>query len=72
MAIKYKISELAKDFEITSKDVMAVLAKYSTAPKSSSTALSESDLDIVFDALTIMHPVKSVADIFAPEEIPRM
>ena len=65
-AIKYKISELAKDFGITSKEIIAVLAKYSTAPKSSSQNLGEEDLNIVFDALTQAHPVKSVAEIFAP------
>ena len=65
-AIKYKLSELAKDFEKTSKEIMAILGKYSTAPKSSSQQLSESDLNIVFDALTQQNPVKSIAEIFAP------
>ena len=66
MAIKYKLSDLAKDFDITSKEIIAILGKYATAPKSSSQILSENDLNIVFDALSQTRQVKSIADIFAP------
>ena len=74
---KYRVREVAKDFEITAKAVIELLGKYSEAPKSNMQALSDSDLNIIFDALTLANQVESfeslMADVYheekkAPEE----
>ena len=41
MTNKYKISELAKDFGLTSKDIIKIIAEKTGADKKSSTALDE-------------------------------
>ena len=65
MTNKYKISELAKDFGLTSKDIIKIIAEKTGADKKSSTALDEKEISLVFDALTKQNEVKSFADYFA-------
>ncbi|MBQ9534727.1 MAG: translation initiation factor IF-2 [Clostridia bacterium] len=66
MIIKYKLSEVAGDFGLKSKDISDILAKYSKAPKSNSQALSEDDLNIIFDALSQKNQIESLEMVFAP------
>lgn len=65
MTNKYKISELAKDFGLTSKDIIKIIADKTGADKKSSTALDEKEISLVFDTLTKQNEVKSFADYFA-------
>ncbi len=65
MMIKYRVSEVAKDFGIQSKEVIALLARFSETPKKSATALQEDELDIVFDYLTQKHNRENLDDYFA-------
>ena len=53
MAIKkYKVHELAKDFDIQSKYVIENLSKHFEGEKKSQTALEEKELDFLFDIIT--------------------
>ena len=65
MMIKYRVSEVAKDFGIPSKEVIALLARFSDTPKKSATALQEDELDIVFDYLTQKHNKDNLDEYFA-------
>lgn len=65
MTNKYKISELAKDFKLTSKDIADIVAEKTGAVKKSGTALNETEISIVFNALLNKNEVKSFADYFA-------
>ena len=65
MTNKYKISELAKDFGLTSKDIIKIIADKTGADKKSGAALDEKEISLVFDALTKQNEVKSFADYFA-------
>ena len=65
MTNKYKISELAKDFGLTSKDIIKIVAEKTGAEKKSGAALDEKEISLVFDALTKQNEVKSFADYFA-------
>lgn len=65
MTNKYKISELAKDFGLTSKDIIKIIAEKTGADKKSGAALDEKEISLVFDALTKQNEVKSFADYFA-------
>ena len=42
---------VAKDFGISTKEVTEILTQYSTAPKSSGTALDERQLSLIFEYL---------------------
>ena len=65
MTNKYKISELAKDFKLTSKDIADIVAEKTGAVKKSGAALNETEISIVFNALLNKNEVKSFADYFA-------
>ncbi|MEG2083591.1 MAG: hypothetical protein RRY38_03205, partial [Oscillospiraceae bacterium] len=58
MIIKYKLGELAKDLELTNKEVVAALGSYGT-DKKHTTALSEPELNFFFDNLTQQHSAVS-------------
>ncbi len=61
---KNKVSSLAKDFGLQSKDIIAILKDYTEAPKGHSQVLNDRELSIVFDYLTLHHQVK-IETIFA-------
>ena len=42
--IKYRVREVAKDFDVTSKVITEILAKYGTAPKSTMQVLTDGEL----------------------------
>ena len=48
MMIKYKVSDVAKDFGVQSKEIIAVLADHNLPGKKSATALEEQELNIIF------------------------
>ena len=55
---KSKVSDAAKDFGVTSKDILAVLANYSDTPKKPSQVLEDSELNLIFEHLTQKNQVK--------------
>ena len=63
--IKYKVSDVAKDFALTSKDIAAILAPLGGEPKKSSNSLEENELDYIFNKLTTKHSVASFDAYFA-------
>ena len=58
MVIKYKLGELAKDFGLTNKDVIAALGEYG-AEKKHTTVLTEDELNYFFDEITKKNTVES-------------
>ena len=65
MMIKYRVSEVAKDFGVSSKEVIELLAKYVDTPKKSATALEENELDLVFEHFTQQKSVENFDAYFA-------
>ena len=65
MISRYKISDLAKDFNMQSKDLIALVSELTGEEKKSSTVLIEGEIAMVFDALTKKNAVKSFDDYFA-------
>ncbi len=61
---KNKVSVLAKDFGMSSKDVVGVLKNYTDTVKGSSQVLDERELSILFEYLTQKNQVQ-IATIFA-------
>ena len=72
MTKKYKIHELAKDFNIQSKQIIEMLAPLFEGEKKYQTALEERELDAVFEILSKQHAPESLDAYFAmarkPEE----
>ncbi len=65
MMIKYRVSEVAKDFGVPSKEVIELLGKYTDTPKKSATALTEEELDLVFEHFTQTRQVENFDAYFA-------
>ncbi len=65
MINRYKISDLAKDFNMPSKELIALVTELTGEEKKSSTVLIETEIAMVFDALTKKNAVKSFDDYFA-------
>ena len=65
MTNKYKISDLAKDFGLTSKDIITLVKELTGEEKKSGAALNEDEIGAVFNALTKKHSVKSFNDYFS-------
>ncbi len=68
MITKYKVSEVAKDFGLQSKEISDILGKYFDDPKKSSTALDTKELDVLFDVLTQDNSVASFDAYFAMQK----
>ena len=65
MTNKYKVSDLAKDFNLSSKDIIGIVAEKTGAAKKSGAALDETEISIVFAELLNRNEVKSFKDYFA-------
>ena len=65
MVIKVKVSDIAKDFGKTNKEIIEILSKYCEGPaKKASTVLEESELNVLFDKITIENSVKNLNAYF--------
>lgn len=62
---KIKVHDIAKSFNLPSKEIMNILTEYSTPPKSHSAVMTEEEISIVLDYLTQKHQISSVEEIFA-------
>ncbi len=68
MMIKYRVSDVAKDFGVPSKDIVNLLAQYIQPAKKSATALEEHELDIIFEYYTQKHNSDNLDAYFAEGE----
>ncbi len=58
MMIKYRIHEVAKDFNVTSKDIIEFIKETTGKEKKHMTALSEEELNLIFEHFTKNKEVK--------------
>ena len=68
--IKYRVHEVAKDLNVPNKQVLDALQKYCGEPKKHMTALTEQELDVVFETFTQSHASGSFDDYFASGSAP--
>ena len=61
---KYRVHEVAKDFNVKSNGVIELLGKYFEDPKKHQTALTDEELDIVFETFTQDKSVESFDEYF--------
>ncbi len=62
---KYRVHEVAKDLNLPSKVVSDILTDYATAPKNHMQALTDDELNLVFDYITQHHQIEDIAVVFA-------
>ena len=68
MMIKYRVHEVAKDFDMQSKDIVNILKKHFEEPKKTQSPLEENELDIVFEEITQANQVENFDAYFAAGE----
>lgn len=65
MLIKYRVHEVAKDLNVPSKEVISLLKKHFGDTKKHMTALTEEELDVVFDFYTQQNAIENFDSYFA-------
>lgn len=68
MNIKYRLHEVAKDLNVQNKDIIDLLKKYFGETKKHMTALTDEELNVVFDHFTKKNEVKTLEPYFAAKE----
>ncbi|MDY5100575.1 MAG: translation initiation factor IF-2 [Oscillospiraceae bacterium] len=63
--LKYRIHEVAKDFNLTSKQVSEIYTKYFSAPKNHMQVLEDNELSVIFEVLTQTNQIDNIAEVFA-------
>ena len=63
--IKYRVHEVAKDFDTTSKVITEILTEYAATPKNHMQVLEDEELAVIFEYLTQHNQVGSIAEIFS-------
>jgi translation initiation factor IF-2 len=64
---KYRVHEVAKDFNVPTKTIAEILTKYATAPKNHMQVLTVQELDIIFQYLTVNNQIDSIEEIYKVE-----
>ena len=65
MMIKYRVHEVAKDLNVPSKDIITLLGQHFDTPKKHMTALTEEELNVVFEYFTQKNQVENFDSYFA-------
>ena len=60
MMIKYRVSEVAKDFQVANKEIIAILQEHFGEAKKAMTALTEQELNVIFEYYSQKHAVESL------------
>ncbi|MDD6032652.1 MAG: translation initiation factor IF-2 N-terminal domain-containing protein, partial [Oscillospiraceae bacterium] len=69
MTVKYKLSDVAKDLNLTSKEVADLLAsRMGGEPKKAGATLNEAELNLIFEHYTHQHEVASFDSYFASRD----
>jgi len=63
--IKYRVRDVAKDFDRSVKEITEILTQYATTPKNPMQALESEELSLIFECLTQRNQVESIESIFA-------
>ena len=62
---KYRVHEVAKDFNLPTKTITEILTKYVAAPKNHMQVLTDHELSVIFDYLTVNNQVPNIQAIYA-------
>ena len=62
--IKYRVHEVAKDFNVATKVITQILTDYATTPKNHMQVLETNELDVIFAYMTEHNQAASLEEIF--------
>ncbi|MCL2344072.1 MAG: translation initiation factor IF-2 N-terminal domain-containing protein, partial [Firmicutes bacterium] len=65
---KYRIHEVAKDFQSTSKVISQILTDYAVTPKNHMQVLEAAELDLIFEYLTQHNQIGDLSEVFIVSE----
>lgn len=68
---KYRIHEVAKDFDRSTKEITDVVTEYSKAPKNHMQVLEDNELDVIFDYMTQHHAVEDIEAVLQEQAAAR-
>ena len=63
--VKYRVRDVAKDFNLTTKAISQILSDYLTPPKNHMQVLEDNELDVIFEYLTQHNQAESLEAIFS-------
>ena len=63
--IKYRIGEMAKDFNVPTKNITNLVTEFFEKPKSAQQVLTEQQLNVLFDVMTQRNQIDSIEQVFA-------
>ena len=63
--VKYRLREVAADFDVTPKQISQIMEKFFEKPKSNTQVLTEEELNVVFDYMTQTNQIQSLEQVFA-------
>ncbi len=63
--IKYKVKEVADDFNVKSKKITEILSEKCGVNKKSMTALETEELNVIFDVMTLENALENFSEYFA-------
>ena len=69
--IKYRVHEVAKDFNMTSKEITQILTDYATTPKNHMQVLEDAELNDIFEYLTQHHQAASLEELYKVPDQPK-
>ena len=71
MSLKYRLKEVAADFGMAPKDIIAIMEKFFEKPKSNTQVLTDDELNVIFDYITQTNQIESLEVVFAVQAAPK-
>ena len=65
---KYRVHEVAKDFNRNTKDITDILTQYSKTPKNHMQVLDDFELSVIFEVLTQQNQVAEIESILLAQQ----
>ena len=69
--VKYRLTEVAADFEVAPKVSVEIISKYFEKPKSNTQVLTDDELNLVFEYMTFNNQIQSLEQVFAVQPKPK-
>ena len=69
--VKYRVKEVAADFGVAPKVIVDIVAKFFEKPKSNTQVLTDEELNVLFDYMTLTNQIDSLEQVFAVQSKPK-
>ena len=69
--VKYRLKEVATDFGVTPKHIADIMGRFFERPKSNTQVLTDEELNVIFDVMTLENQIESLAQVFDVQTKPK-